>query len=87
MGTEYAFKSYGAQFAIPRKTANPTLSIRYDAGIWGGCSGITAAALTSGDKKISGALTTTGNIDCGGGIAINASNVFLILLILLMQII
>ena len=52
LGTEYAFNSYGAQFAIPRKTANPILSIRYldDAGLWGGWTGITAEALTTGDK-------------------------------------
>jgi len=59
LGTTYNYNTYGAQFALPRKTANPILSIRYldDGGFWGSWSGITAAALTSGDKTISGALT------------------------------
>jgi len=67
LGTTYNYNTYGAQFAIPRKTANPVLSIRYldDNGVWGSWSGITAAALTSGDKTISGTLTTTGNVGIG----------------------
>ena len=76
MGTDYAYNTYGAQFAIPRKTANPTLSIRYldDAGSWGGWTGITASALTSGDKTISGNLTITGRTYCNGGLNIAVNN-------------
>jgi hypothetical protein len=45
--------------------ANPILSIRYldDGGLWGGWTGITAEALTTGDKTISGKLTTN-SITC-----------------------
>ncbi len=58
---------------MPRKTAHPVLSIRYldDNGIWGGWTGITADAFTSGDKTISGklivnniTLASNGKINC-----------------------
>jgi hypothetical protein len=78
LGNESAFYTSGAQFAILRKTANPVLSMRYDNGIWRGWTGVTAEALTSGNKTIAGILTTTVNIDCSGGtgIAINSSAAF-----------
>jgi hypothetical protein len=46
LGSDYSFGSYGAQFAIPRKTANPVLSIRYldDNGVWGSWQDITAGS-------------------------------------------
>ena len=77
LGTTYNYNTYGAQFALPRKTTNPTLSIRYldDAGIWGGWSGITAAALTLGDKTISGALTTN-SISCLSTLNVSGTTTF-----------
>ena len=53
--------SYGAQFALPRNVTNPVMSIRFNENnSWSSWSGITAAALTSGDKTISGKLTVDG---------------------------
>ncbi len=79
LGTDYNYTSFGAQFCLPRNVANPNLSVRYRENTsWGGWSGITAAALTSRDKIITGALTTTGNISCTGCITTNnISNVLI----------
>ena len=62
LGINYAFSSYAAQFALPRNAGNPVLSVRFrENGTWGGWSGITAEALTSGNKTISGNLEITNN--------------------------
>jgi hypothetical protein len=77
LGTSYNYDNFGAQFCLPHNAANPILPVRYrESTSWGGWQNITAGCSTSGDKTISGALTTTGNIDCGGGIALNGSNAF-----------
>jgi hypothetical protein len=61
LGSSYNYDSYGAQFALPRNTPSPVLSVRYRDGSsstsWGSWTGITAEALTSGNKTISGILT------------------------------
>jgi hypothetical protein len=73
LGSNYPYTQFGAQFALPRNIANPILSIRYrdNSGPWGGWTGITAEALTTGNKTISGNLTvnnitlsSTGKINC-----------------------
>ena len=46
LGINYDQSQYGAQFAIPRNTTNPTLSVRFKEGSsWGGWSAITAGYL------------------------------------------
>ena len=46
LGNDYAWGSYGAQFALPRNIANPTLSVRFREGnAYGGWSAITAGYL------------------------------------------
>ncbi len=64
LGINYPFSGgagYVCQFALPRNTAIPVMSVRLrEGGNWGGWSGITAAALTSGDKTING------NVGIGG---------------------
>ncbi len=55
--SEYSYVNYGAQFCLPRNITDPIISIRYRENTsWGGWSGITAAALTSGDKTIAANL-------------------------------
>jgi hypothetical protein len=63
LGTEYAYNTYGAQFSLPRKTANPILSIRYleDGGSWGGWTGIPASALATTSNTNIGADLSIGN--------------------------
>jgi hypothetical protein len=65
IGSDYGFNEFGAQFALPRSVANPILSIRYreNSSSWSSWTGITAEALTSGDKTITGNLTVNGEIN------------------------
>ena len=65
IGSDYAFNAFSAQFALPRNIANPILSVRYreNSSTWSGWTGITAEALTSGDKTITGKLTVNGEIN------------------------
>jgi len=63
LGANYPYTQFGAQFCLPRNIANPILSIRYrDNSAWGGWTGITAEALTAGNKTISGSLTVNDTI-------------------------
>ena len=59
LGANYPYTQFGAQFCLPRNIGNPVLSVRYrdNSGVWGGWTGITAEALTAGNKTISGTLT------------------------------
>ena len=85
LGNDYPFNNvnnerYGMQFAIARTETNPKLCVRRkEANVWRGWEGLTAekaVSLTTGDKTISGTLTVSTNIDCGGGIAITGSTAF-----------
>ncbi len=43
LGINYLYSSYACQFALPRNTSNPVMSVRFrEGGTWGGWSGITA---------------------------------------------
>jgi hypothetical protein len=55
LGTSY---NYDNIFCLPRNATNPILSVRYSESTnWSGWSGITAEALKTGNKTISGKLT------------------------------
>jgi len=64
--------SYSCQFALPRNTTNPPLSVRYkENNSWTAWTGITASYadnLTSGNKSING------NLSCGGNVLINTTS-------------
>jgi len=63
LGANYPYTQFSAQFALPRNIGNPVLSVRYrDASAWSGWTGITAEALTAGNKTISGNLTVNGEM-------------------------
>ncbi len=66
LGIDFAYSNYVCQFALPRNIANPVLSVRFkENGTWGSWSGITAEALTSGNKSITGNLNVSGNVGIG----------------------
>jgi hypothetical protein len=62
LGSEYpasGANSYGCQFALPRNTTNPTLSVRFkEFNDWGGWSAITAGLATA----LNGTATFTVNV-------------------------
>jgi hypothetical protein len=83
LGNEYPFANsvngyYGMQFAIGRSETYPKLSVRRkENNAWTGWEGLTAeraVSLTSGDKTISGTLTTTGRTYCNGGLNIQVNS-------------
>ena len=83
LGINLSIATHACQFAIPRYATDPVMSVRFrEAGTWGSWGGITAAALTSGNKTINGNLTTTGTISCSGttltiGSSTSASTLYL----------
>jgi hypothetical protein len=67
LGNDYNFNQFGCQFALPRNITSPVLSVRYrENNNWGSWSGITADALTAGNKTISGNLTVSGVLTASG---------------------
>jgi hypothetical protein len=82
LGSEYPASQYGAQFALPRDTTNPTLSVRFkEANVWKAWSAITAGNLrgtatfnvdhwhlsTDGQKRLNFGNSGTTYFGTGGG--------------------
>ena len=69
LGINYGVNSHGCQFALPRNTSDPILSVRFkEDGSWGSWTNIRAGSantLTSGNKTIDGLLTCSGITNLG----------------------